>query len=157
VPSRFLCVQQCQAREVCAFFVIQNHTLKTGSLKHIAVKQEQLFVERQLREEKERQQQHDDSQVQDVIGHLLDRVLLRTQRLQAEAPAPNASMLEASLEEKEKDRAAEVALEVKTETPYITPAVPSSDALVTQPNSTPVIRSDAAAPEIGNAANASSI
>lgn len=137
--------------------LIQNHTSKTGSLKQLAVKQQQLFVEKQLREEKERQQQHDDSQVQDVIGHLLDKVLLRTQRLQADAPAPNASMLEALLEEKGKDRAAELALEVKTETPYKTPAVPSSDALVTQPNLTPVIRSDAAAPEIGNSANVASI
>ena len=90
-------------------------------------------------------QQHDDSQVQDVIGHSLDAEQMHAQELEADATTPEAAMQAVSLDEKEKDRSAELVLEVETETV----AKPSGDTLVAQPNPTPVIRSEAAAPEIG--------
>jgi hypothetical protein len=111
-------------------------------LKQLAVKQEQL---ERLRAETVRYQQHDDSQVQGVIGHSLDADQMHARALEADATTLEAAMQAVSLDEKEKDRSAELVLEVETETV----AKPSGDTPVAKPNPTPVIRSEAAAPEIG--------
>jgi hypothetical protein len=97
----------------------------------------------QQRQEQRHQEQRVALEVEEIVNCMIDAILAQAHAAEFDAGA------ESSKEEK-KDQAAQLDLDAVAEIPSKEPVLSSGVVLPSQPNSTPVIRSEAAAPEIGN-------
>ena len=97
----------------------------------------------QQRQDQRHQEQCDAREFEEIMNFMIGTILAQARAVEFDSNA------ELSKDEK-KDEAAQLAPVITVEIPTKEPVLSSGDVLPSQPNLTPVIRSDAAAPEIGN-------
>jgi hypothetical protein len=137
-----------------------NHTAwHTGALKLVVVKREEHARVQQRRQEQRHQEPHD---VRDVIDDLIKAVVREERASAASAVAESAHADTASsavlvedntsadIQEAAARKKDEAVIDTGARDPPVKIMSPSSDDTPQMPIATPVIRSEAAAPEIGN-------